>query len=389
MITFFNFDIINVDNYIMIAFNLVATKDNSGSKTFVLNFLREIDKKKIEKKIVVFITKSYFNMIDQKINDNIVYKIKSNLVDNFFIRSIWLHFILPFELRILGIKTLFSSLNYCPVLIRLFNIRSVLFVHTVMHWEYPKLLPGSYLKNKIIRKLMEISIMLSEKVIVPSKYAKDKIVKKINIEPAKIKVVNLGSDHILKNENIKFKLKNFDYREQYILSVLSCVKYHNIINLLKAYKIFCDESLSNIKFVLVTKILDKKYYQQIIDEIKKNNLKERVVIFKDLDNGYLYNLYKNANTYIFSSYSEVFGFTTLEAREFNLPSLISDTSALREINGEFPNYFNPDDVDDISKKLLEINSNFNKNLQRINLKKDKKEYSWKKCLNDTLETIYE
>ena len=62
---------------------------------------------------------------------------------------------------------------------------------------------------------------------------------------------------------------------------------------------------------------------------------------------------------------------------------------MREINGEFPNYFNPDDVDDISKKLLEINSNFNKNLQRINLKKDKKEYSWKKCLNDTLETIYE
>ena len=373
----------------MNAFNLVATRNNSGTKTFILNFLKEINKKKIEQKIVIFISKSYFDIIDQKINDKIIFKIKSNLIDNFILRSIWLHFILPFELKILGVKTLFSSLNYCPILIRLFKIRSVLFVHTVMHWEYPKLLPGSYLKNKLIKKLMEISILLSEKVIVPSMYAKNKIVKNTSKNPANVKIVNLGSDHILKKENKNFRLKNFDYKDQYIISVLSCVKYHNIINILKAYKIFYKKSLSKLKYVLVVKILDQEYYDLISDEIKKNDLSEKVIIFNDLDNKYLYNLYKNASIYIFSSYSEVFGFTTLEAMEFNVPCLVSDTSALREINGDYPLYFNPDDVNDISNKLSEINLNFDKNFETTNVIKNKKKYSWEKCLNDTLKIIYE
>lgn len=372
----------------MKAFNLVATKNNSGTKTFILNFLNEINKKKIEEEIIIFISKSYFELINQDPNKKIIYKIKSNLIDNFIFRFIWLHFILPFELKILGVKILFSSLNYCPILIRLFDIKSILFIHTVMPWEYPELLPGSYLKNKFIKKLMEISILSSQKIIVPSLYAKSNIANKVKKDPSVIKVVNLGSDHIVKNENTNFKLKNFNYKKKYIFSVISCVKYHNIINLLKAYKIFYEKSKSKLSFVLVLKILDKEYYQQIIQEIKNNNLLELVIIFKDLDNKYLYNLYKNANIFIFSSYSEVFGFTTLEAMEFDLPCLISDTSALREINGEYPIYFNPEDVGDISSKLLKIDLNVDETSKFLSTMK-KKKYTWEKCLNETLKIIYE
>ena len=74
-----------------------------------------------------------------------------------------------------------------------------------MPWEYPELLPGSYLKNKFIKKLMEISYILT-KIIVPSLYAKSNIANKKK-DPSVIKVVNLGSDHIVKNENTNFKLK--------------------------------------------------------------------------------------------------------------------------------------------------------------------------------------
>ena len=136
-------------------------------------------KKKKEEEIIIFISKSYFELINQDPNKKIIYKIKSNLIDNFIFRFIWLHFILPFELKILGVKILFSSLNYCPILIRLFDIKSILFIHTVMPWEYPELLPGSYLKNKFIKKLMEISILSSQKIIVPSLYAKSNIANKV------------------------------------------------------------------------------------------------------------------------------------------------------------------------------------------------------------------
>lgn len=369
----------------MKAFNLVATKNNSGSKTFIVNFLNQINKTKIEDQIVIFISKSYFDMIGEKINQKIKYKIKSNYFDNFILRSIWLHFFLPFELKKLGIKSLFSPLNYCPLFIKFFNIKSILFVHTVMPWEYPHLLPGNLLKNKLIKKLMEFSIQISEKVIVPSEYAKDIITKITNKKTSDISVVNLGADHISKKENRKFELKDFDYEQKYIFSVLSCVKYHNIINLLKAYKFLKNESITKFMFVLVLKVLDKNYYLQIINFIKENFLEDQIIIFKDLDNKYLHNLYKNSNIYIFSSYSETFGFSSLEAMEFNIPSLVSETSALKEINGDFPIYFDPDDVKDIGNKLLKISLKKQIDLESITNKQ--KKYTWNKCFKEIFEII--
>ena len=47
-------------------------------------------------------------------------------------------------------------------------------------------------------------------------------------------------------------------------------KYHNIINLLKAYKIFLDEKNSNIKFIIVLTILDKEYFDEIKNYINNN-----------------------------------------------------------------------------------------------------------------------
>ena len=81
-------------------------------------------------------------------------------------------------------------------------------------------------------------------------------------------------------------------------------------------------------------ILDTKYFNEIETFIEKNNLQSKVKIFTDLENKYLINLYKNAYLYIFSSYSEVFGYTTIEAMASGCPILVSNTSCLPEINGK-------------------------------------------------------
>ena len=49
---------------------------------------------------------------------------------------------------------------------------------------------------------------------------------------------------------VKKSIKNFNYEDKYILSVMSCVRYHNIINLLKAFKLLIKEINYNIKLVL-------------------------------------------------------------------------------------------------------------------------------------------
>ena len=100
---------------------------------------------------------------------------------------------------------------------------------------------------------------------------------------------------------------------------------------------------------------------------KKNNLQSKVKIFTDLESKYLINLYKNAYLYIFSSYSEVFGYTTIEAMASGCPILVSNTSSLPEINGKAAVYFHPNKINSIVDALNMVLKQKKKRYQLINL----------------------
>ncbi len=371
----------------MIALALMGTTINSGTKTYIINFLNQINNKSFEDKILVFITKSYF---DEKklLNKNIKYIIKSSILNNNFIRHLWMQFILPFELKYYGVKTFFSPMNYAPLLLKFIKIKSVLAVHSVLPWSYFNYLPGSFIKKLLIKKIMELSILNADKIIVPSLYAKQKLIEKLNIQDHKISTVYLGVDHIFSKFKNNPLIKDFNYNKKYFLSILSCVKYHNILNLLLAFKKFKDELKTDIKFVIVLSILDKEYYKKIDLFVKENFQKNEVEILENIENKYLINLYKNSSFYIFTSYSEVFGFTTLEAISFNIPILVSDTSALKEINGNMAEYFNPDDVNDIKTKMIKFNLKVKNNESFISERNHfLKKYSWQENILKTFKII--
>ena len=67
------------------------------------------------------------------------------------------------------------------------------------------------------------------------------------------------------------------------------------------------------------------------------------------------------NVYIFSSYCEVFGLTSLEAMKNKTPVLISKCSAIPEINGKAALYFNPKNHKDIGKEIsgVKLTGNIN------------------------------
>ena len=95
--------------------------------------------------------------------------------------------------------------------------------------------------------------------------------------------------------------------------------------------------------------------------------------------------------YVFTSYSETFGLTSLEAMHFDIPLLISNTSSIYEINGDIPEYFDPDNINEIKDKLIKIfklkneipKTNFNINKKNEHLKN----YLWKNTFNDTYEVL--
>ena len=195
--------------------------------------------------------------------------------------------------------------------------------------------------------------------------------------------VGIDKKFLKKTEKNKKIINNFKYNN-YILSVLSCVKYHNIINLLKAFKLSSEEMDSNIKFVLVMQILDKNNNKEIINYINDNFTKGKIIIFSNLDNSYLINLYKYAKFYIFSSYCEVFGLTSLEAMSQNCPVVLSNRSALPEINSDAAYYFDPDNEIQIKESINKIlNDDFYRNSLINRGEKHYKNFSWEKTVLET------
>ncbi len=372
----------------IIAIDMIGTNLGSGTKTYNLNFCENIIKLKTDNKIYIFITKDYLKNISQIENDNIKFIIKSNFLKNIFLRIIWMQFILPFELKFLKVNQLLSPMNMGPISLKLFNIKFTLVLHSNLPWVYFTKMPGNFLRNFLTKILMETSIRVSDRLIVDSEFAKKEITKLLNIKESKVFSIYLGIDQkFLDKEKNDFYLDNFAYKD-YIISVLSCVRYHNIINLLKGFKLLKKENNINLKFIFALQILDRKYFNEIKRFVEINFEEGEIVFLHNLNNKFLVNLYKNAKFYIFSSYCEVFGLTSLEAMTQRCPVIISNKSALVEINSNAAEYFNPDDENGIKDSMYKIL--FDEKYKNELIEKSQihyKKFSWEQTVSKTLKIL--
>lgn len=336
----------------MIAIDFVSTSQPSGSKTYIINFCQELfNDSATDRQISVYVLRSFLK--DITINNkpkNIKIIEKSDLYSNSILRLIWIQFILPFNILLNRSKILYSPMNIAPLILKYFKVKNILTLHSNLPWVNFKLMPGSFIKKYLIKFFMTHSIKNCDYLIVNSNYAKKEIISKLNLNEKKVIKIYLGIDANIKKNSKSDESKKNDY----ILSILSCVRYHNIINLINGYEIFLRKSNKKLKLKIIMQILDKGYYNEIYSYIKKNNLENFIEIISSKNRSQLESYYRNANCYIFTSYCEVFGYSTLEAMNFKLPVLTSNRSALKEINGDAAVYFDPDNIEEISNKLLDI-----------------------------------
>ena len=341
-----------------IGIDFVGTNLGSGAKTYNINFCNELNSMQLSENFKIFICKSHLKQISGAIHNNnkkIQYIIKPNFLSIAFIKLIWMQFIFPFELKLLGVKKVYSPLNFSPIIAKFLNIKTILCIHSNLAWVYFSLMPNNILRNFILKKFMEFSIKSCHLLVVDSYFAKEEIIKILHLHKKKIEVVHLGINNtFFSKEREKKLIQGFDYNDKYILSVLSCARHHNIINLLKAYKILIKELDFDLKIVFVFQILDKNYFLEINKYIKANFTTNKTFIFTNLDSNLLPDLYKNSELYVFTSYCEVFGLTSLEAMSQEIPVVISNRSALPEINGDAAVYFDPDDINEIKDSLKKV-----------------------------------
>lgn len=251
-----------------------------------------------------------------------------------------------------------------------------------------------YTKTQILTKriLMKNTVKNADKFVCISEFTKNELLKYYpNIDQDNIKVVYNGFEYeemALSQKHINNILNKFKIEKDYLLFVGTLSPHKNIERIIEAfYKITKDGYDYNLV------ICGKKgwLYEDIFFKVKKLNLEDKVIFTDYVTEGELEVLYKNAKLFLFPSLYEGFGFPPIEAMARKIPVLTSSEGAIPEIVGDAALFCNAYDIDDISRKIIEIieNPRLKKSLIEKGIKRYK-EFSWGnsyKSINDIYESI--
>ena len=220
----------------------------------------------------------------------------------------------------------------------------------------------------------------ADRIIAVSESTKSDLINLYGIDSGRIKVIHSGVGEQFRP--IK-SVKGLDLPEKFILYFGTIEPRKNLIGLIKAFELLKDR---DCKLVIAG---TKGWLYQDIFKTAKRSKRGRDIIFtgfvKEQDKPFLYNL---AQTFIYPSFFEGFGFPPLEAMACGIPTIVSANSSLPEVVGDAALMINPKNIDEMAWALEESLSN-NQLRERLIKKglEQAEKFSWQKCAQETLEVL--
>ncbi|MFA6466443.1 MAG: glycosyltransferase family 1 protein [Patescibacteria group bacterium] len=230
-----------------------------------------------------------------------------------------------------------------------------------------------YFYQLVIRQ----AVKKSKIIIAVSKFTANDIreyFKLTDKEAQKIKVVYEGLSTYIDSSKKALKLP-----QNYFLYVGNAYPHKNLEFLIKVFKEFWQK---HPEYYLILVGHKNYFYEKLAKNVDCPNL----IFTGHAEDDELASYYKNAKAYIFPSLYEGFGLPPLEAMSYGLPVLSSTSSSLPEILGHSALYFDPQDRDDLKKKMSDIVSDeaLRDNLIKAGYRQIDK-YSWSKMAEEILD----
>jgi len=112
---------------------------------------------------------------------------------------------------------------------------------------------------------------------------------------------------------------------------------------------------AHIKLVAVGR--QQPYAQQVIAEINRLNLQDRVIFLKDIPFADLPVIYQLASVFVYPSFYEGFGIPIIEAMYGQVPVIAATGSCLEEAGGPDSLYINPNNATELSSAINSVLQN--------------------------------
>ncbi len=257
----------------------------------------------------------------------------------------------------------------------------VLCVLDVSYKHFPEL----FTKRDLIQLALwgKYSLKHATKIITISQSSKNDIIEEYRVPESKVDVVHLGIKQTTGVKMTKKELADkFGFNSSYILFVGTLQPRKNIARLIEAFSKLDTDS----KLVVVGR--PGWHYDEIISAPEKYGVSEKVVFLKEVSDDELPSLYEHAEVFVLPSLYEGFGLPVLEAMRYGCPVVTSNISSLPEAGGDAALYFDPNNVDDIAKKIDKVLSD--KTLREKMVKdgyEQIKKFSWEKTAKQVIKVL--
>jgi len=295
--------------------------------------------------------------------------------------TLWMQVNVPVIAVKMNFDLFWGSRHHLPLLLPP-GIRTVVTVHDVVNRRYPgtMALPNLFVE----RLLMKLSLKRSDAIIADSRSTATDIEGELGISAKKIDTIHLGTPILPKEPECGSK-QSIDVPGRYFLFVGTLDPRKNFERIFKAFELLKPLS-KRLHLVIVGGEGWKN--RVFIEMVSKHPLKAQIHMPGYLPRNQLVSYYKNALCLMFPSLYEGFGFPILEAMSCGTPVITSNVSSMKEVAGNAALLVNPYDTDAISEAMHRLlgdeplrESLIKKGFQRA------KEFSWKKCANETLKII--
>ena len=231
---------------------------------------------------------------------------------------------------------------------------------------------GSYtleLQSNIRTKLIFYFAKKSfNKVIYLSSFSKFVIENKINFSSTKTKIIINPIINLKNNKNLKIK----KFNNKTILSVGEIKPRKGYHFLIRALNIINNKFKQNYDLIIIGKSINQSYFNELKNTIKKYRLEKNVKFKKNINENKIKDFFRKSNIFVLLSkkignFFEGFGIVYLEALHYELPIIISKESGARDLLKINKNIsaFKPDNINLISKKIIEITNSKKKNYTKL------------------------
>lgn len=354
-----------------------------GIKEYIANLVNYLEKVDHENEYVLYVLEDQFENAKTKLPAR--FKLKaipyrrnpvSRIMRSLFAQRFWSR-----EEQVEQFDVFHSPFFHAP---KMKKARVVMTVHDLRLYRYPETYP--WLRYQFLKNTVKESVKRVDKIIAISQFTKDEMVATCGVNPDKVTVIHEAINRSFFNPDA---IKDYELPREYsylkdsrfIFCLSQIEPRKNHARLIEAFKTLkAMGGFDDVKLVLAGRqLLDAAPVMKLIAETPD------VVYMDYVPTEVMLWLYKNASLFVYPSYYEGFGFPPLEAASLGTVSAVGNVSSVPEVCGDAAFYFDPYDVDDMSRTIANaLKDNVAREEKRARLEGQLGKFSWENNARETL-----